>query len=346
MRAPDDKMELIASPETSEGRANAMPTTQRIPAIDLADATSGDGRARARMIRTLGEGLQEFGFLNVSGHGIDRALIRTTYDLWKRFFALPEEVKRRYAVSAGGARGFTPFGVEHAKNNPHPDLKEFWHVGQVPEADAELPPGHPAHETYPANVWPEEIPGIEAATRELYRRLEASAAVLLEALAEHFGLPRATFASMMVNGNSILRILHYPAVPGGVDPGSVRAAAHEDINLITLLCEATDSGLEILTRDGEWLPVEAGEGQIVVDAGDMLSRATNEVVPATTHRVVNPPSGVASERYSMPFFVHPYSACPLDVLERFTSPENPRRYPPITAGEFLEERLREIGLKK
>src|SRR4029079_776964 len=221
-----------------------------------------------------------------------------------------------------------------------------WHVGQVPEAAEGLPPGHPARESYPPNVWPAEIPGLEAATRELYRRLEDCAAVLLEALAEHFDLPRETFASMMKNGNSILRVLHYPAVPGGVDRGSVRAAAHEDINLITLLCEATDSGLEILTRDGTWLPVEAGEGQIVVDAGDMLSRATNEVVPATTHRVVNPPSGVARERYSMPFFVHPYSACPLDVMDRFVSSQNPAKFPPITSGEFLDERLREIGLKK
>jgi isopenicillin N synthase-like dioxygenase len=320
--------------------------TQRIPTVDLADYKSGDSSSRTKMIRTLGGSLQEFGFLNVEGHGIDRGLIRRTYDLWKQFFELPEETKRRYVVGVGGARGFTPFGIEHAKGNVHPDLKEFWHVGQVPEAAEGLPQGHPARESYPPNVWPAEIPGLEASTRELYRRLEECAAVLLEALAEHFELPRETFAAMMKNGNSILRVLHYPAVPGGVDPGSVRAAAHEDINLITLLCEATDSGLEILTRDGTWLPVEAGEGQIVVDAGDMLSRATNEVVPATTHRVVNPPSGEARERYSMPFFVHPYSACPLDVMDRFVSPENPAKFPPITAGAFLDERLREIGLKK
>jgi isopenicillin N synthase-like dioxygenase len=323
-----------------------MTTTLRIPTVDLADYTAGDPSSRTKMIRTLGDSLQEFGFLNVEGHGIDRGLIRRTYDLWKRFFELPDAVKRNYVVGVGGARGYTPFGIEHAKNNPHPDLKEFWHVGQVAEAAEGLPPGHLARESYPPNVWPAEIPELEPATRELYRRLEDCAAVLLEALAEHFDLPREIFASMMKNGNSILRVLHYPAVPGGVDPGSVRAAAHEDINLITLLCEATDSGLEILTRDGEWLPVAAGEGQIVVDAGDMLSRATNEVVPATTHRVVNPPSGEVRERYSMPFFVHPYSACPLDVMDRFVSPGRPAKYPPITAGAFLDERLREIGLKK
>ncbi|MDP9120254.1 MAG: isopenicillin N synthase family oxygenase, partial [Acidobacteriota bacterium] len=168
---------------------------------------------------------------------------------------------------------------------------------------------------------------------------------LLRALAEYFELPPATFAGMMEGGNSILRVLHYPAVAPGADP-AVRAAAHEDINLITLLCEATGSGLELLHRDGTWLPVEALPGQIVVDAGDMLSRVTNEIVPATTHRVVNPPAGGNRDRYSMPFFVHPYADCDLTVLDRFTSATRPPRYPPVTAGRFLEERLREIGLKK
>ena len=168
---------------------------------------------------------------------------------------------------------------------------------------------------------------------------------LLRALAEYFDMPRDTFASMMTVGNSILRVIHYPPVRPDQAP-AVRAAAHEDINLITLLCEATDSGLEILTRQGEWMAVETGPGQIVVDAGDMLSRFTNEVVPAATHRVVNPAENAARDRYSMPFFVHPYSACDLTIHERFVSADNPPRYPPITAGQFLEQRLREIGLKK
>lgn len=316
-----------------------MSPARNIPTVNLNDYTAGDAQARQRMVRTLGEGLQEFGFLNVEGHGIDSSLIRGTYGLWKRFFELPEEVKRKYSGIEGGARGFTPFGVEHAKDNPLPDLKEFWHVGQEP------PEGHPYRNEYPANVWPEEIPEIKEPTLRLYTSLERVAENLLRALAEHFDLPRETFASMMTVGNSILRVLHYPPVEADQLP-AVRAAAHEDINLITLLCEATDSGLEILTREGEWLPVETGEGQIVVDAGDMLSRVTNEVVPATTHRVVNPPDLMARDRYSMPFFVHPYSACDLTILDRFTSADNPPRYPPITAGEFLEQRLREIGLKK
>jgi isopenicillin N synthase-like dioxygenase len=316
-----------------------MSAARNIPTVDLNDYTSGDGAARARLIETLGEGLSEFGFLNVEGHGIDSSLIRGTYDLWKRFFELPDEVKRRYAGVEGGARGYTPFGVEHAKDNPLPDLKEFWHIGQEP------PEGHPYRQEYPENVWPAEIPEIRQPTQRLYSSLERVAENLLRALAEYFDMPRDTFASMMTVGNSILRVIHYPPVRPDQAP-AVRAAAHEDINLITLLCEATDSGLEILTRQGEWMAVETGPGQIVVDAGDMLSRFTNEVVPAATHRVVNPAENAARDRYSMPFFVHPYSACDLTIDERFVSADNPPKYPPITAGQFLEQRLREIGLKK
>jgi isopenicillin N synthase-like dioxygenase len=316
-----------------------MSAAKNIPTVDLNDYTSGNAAARTRLIETLGQGLSEFGFLNVEGHGIDSSLIRGTYDLWKRFFELPDEVKRRYAGVEGGARGYTPFGVEHAKDNPLPDLKEFWHIGQEP------PEGHPYRQEYPENVWPAEIPEIRQPTQRLYASLERVAENLLRALAEYFDMPRDTFASMMTVGNSILRVIHYPPVRPDQAP-AVRAAAHEDINLITLLCEATDSGLEILTRQGEWMAVETGPGQIVVDAGDMLSRFTNEVVPAATHRVVNPAENAARDRYSMPFFVHPYSACDLTIHERFVSADNPPKYPPITAGQFLEQRLREIGLKK
>jgi isopenicillin N synthase-like dioxygenase len=212
-------------------------------------------------------------------------------------------------------------------------------VGQEP------PAGHPFRNEYPANVWPAELPEIKEPTLRLYSSLERVAENLLRALAEYFDMPRDAFSSMMNVGNSILRILHYPPVKPEHAP-AVRAAAHEDINLITLLCEATDSGLEILTREGDWMAVETGPGQIVVDAGDMLSRFTNEVIPATTHRVVNPAENAARDRYSMPFFVHPYSACDLTIPERFTGPDSPPKYPPITAGQFLEQRLREIGLKK
>lgn len=315
-----------------------MSATRNIPTIDLNDYLTGDAAARERMVKTLGDGLVEFGFLNVEGHGVDSDLIRGTYGLWQRFFGLPEEAKKRYAGIDGGSRGYTPFRVEHAKDNPLPDLKEFWHVGQEP------PAGHPLHGVYPGNVWPAEIPEIRQPTLRLYSSLEHVAENLLRALAEYFELPHETFASMMRVGNSVLRVIHYPPVAPEFDP-AVRASAHEDINLITLLCEATDSGLEIFTREGEWMAVETGEGQIVVDAGDMLSRCTNGVVPATTHRVVNPPSAINRERYSMPFFVHPYPSCDLTVKERFVSADNPPKFPPITAGEFLDQRLREIGLK-
>lgn len=316
-------------------------TQRTIPTIDLSDYTTGSGDTRERLIQTLGDGLREFGFLNVEGHRIDADLIRGTYRLWQEFFELPEEKKERYSGVEGGARGYTPFGVEHAKGRSTPDLKEFWHVGQ------EDPPQGVDPDLYPPNVWPEEVvPGITEPTIRLYKALESVAETLLVALAEYFDLPPDTFASMMAHGQSILRVIHYPKVEGEVEPGAVRAAEHEDINLITLLCEATEPGLEILTRDGEWLPVQAAEGQIVVDAGDMLSRCTNEVVPATTHRVINPPDAENRDRYSMPFFVHPRPSVDLTIMDRFVSADNPPKYPPITAGEFLAERLREIGLTK
>ena len=206
-----------------------MSPARNIPTIDLNDYTSGGTTARAQMVETLGGGLREFGFLNVEGHGIDPSLIRGTYDLWKRFFELPDDVKRKYSGVEGGARGYTPFGVEHAKDNPLPDLKEFWHVGQEP------PEGHPYRKEYPENVWPQEIPAIRQPTRQLYESLEGVAETILRALADSFDLPRETFASMMKVGNSILRIIHYPPVRPENGP-AVRAAAHEEITLITLLC--------------------------------------------------------------------------------------------------------------
>jgi isopenicillin N synthase-like dioxygenase len=340
-----------------------MRSPAAVPTFDLSDYTSCDTSLRSRGIATLGGALVDIGFVVVEGHQVDGGLVRDVYALWQRFFALDEAAKRRYAGVEGGARGYTPLGVEHARDNPTPDLKEFWHVGQ------ELPPDHPLAHEYPPNVWPREVPELRQPTLALYHELERVAELLLMALAEHFALPEDTFAAMMRGGNSVLRILHYPPVPqvppaaqtapampaipeaAGQDgppaalAPALRAAPHEDINLVTLLCEATDSGLELLRRDGAWLPVEARPGQIVADAGDMLSRVTNQVVPATTHRVANPPPSANRDRYSMPFFVHPYAACDLAVLERFVSAERPRRFPPVTAGELLSRRLTEIGLK-
>lgn len=319
-----------------------MYPTRRIPTINLAHYHSGTPQERARVVHVLGEALREFGFVTVEGHGIDEGLIRRSYADAERFFSLPEPVKHRYALpGAGGQRGYTPFGKEHAKDRKIGDLKEFWHVGR------DLPSGHPRQASYGPNLWPEEVPTFREHTWGLFQALDGVAATLLEALAEYFGIEHHTLRDMAHEGNSILRIIHYPPLRERFTPGAVRAAEHEDINLITLLCEGTASGLELLTRDGEWLPVDTLRGQIVVDSGDMLSRVTNGVIPATTHRVVNPRSPEEdTPRYSMPFFVHPYPECVLAPLPCTQTADNPARWPPITADAFLQQRLREIGLIK
>ncbi|HEX8439818.1 isopenicillin N synthase family dioxygenase [Archangium sp.] len=317
-------------------------TTRRIPLVNLSHYRSGNAEERARFVRVFGDALKEFGFVSVEGHGIDDGLIRRTYADVESFFRLPEQVKQRYHVPAfGGQRGYTPFGKEHAKNRTVGDLKEFWHVGR------DLPEGHPRRPTSaPHNLWPEEVPGFRTNTQALFGALDEAAAVMLQAIAEYFGIDRNTFSDMAQDGTSVLRVIHYPPLKEKFVPGAVRAAEHEDINLITLLCEGTASGLEILTRDGEWIPVDTLRGQIVVDSGDMLSRVTNGVIPSTTHRVVNPPSlAEDNTRYSMPFFVHPYPDCMLEPLECTVTPDKPGQ-PPITAEAFLLQRLREIGLIK
>lgn len=309
-----------------------------IPHISLKDYREGHASTRQRFVQTLGEGLCEFGFLIVKDHGVDKALIDRSYQLFQQLFALNESIKKKYDCVPGNTRGYTPFGREHAKGTPQPDLKEFWHVGQ------ELPPNHPYRATYPDNVWPTEIPELRDTTLALYHSLEHGAKTILTALAEYFQLPSQTFAQMAEWGDSILRSIHYPPLETLHTPHRVRAAAHEDINLITLLPQSHGSGLEILTRQGQWLAVNAPEGDLVVDSGDMISRVTNGMVPATTHRVLTPSEEERRSRYSMPFFVHPYASCSLAVLEHFTSPEHPAQYPPLTAREFLVQRLREIGL--
>jgi isopenicillin N synthase-like dioxygenase len=320
-----------------------MPTSSKhIPVVSLAQYQQGNPKEKAEFVRVFGDGLKEFGFVTVADHGVPDPLIRKVYSEVERFFALPDETKKPYQVIGGaGQRGYTPFGNEHAKNRTLGDLKEFWHVGR------DLPPGHPYQTSYGPNVWPSEVPEFHADSIALFNALDVAAAVMLEALAEYFLVPRTTFRDMIVDGNSVLRLIHYPPLKDRFTPGAVRAAEHEDINLITLLCEGTASGLEILTRDGEWLPVDTLRGQIVVDSGDMLSRVTNNVIPATTHRVVNPKSAAEDNvRYSLPFFVHPYPDCSLKPLAVTETKDNPARYEPITADAFLRQRLREIGLLK
>ncbi|KEO84597.1 isopenicillin N synthase family dioxygenase [Tumebacillus flagellatus] len=310
-----------------------------IRTLNLKDFTHGKAEERRRFAEEFAAGLMDCGFIILEGHGIDPSLINQNYTNIENLFGLDLESKNKYGQISGGQRGYTGFGKEHAKNRTVGDLKEFWHVGQ------ELPKGHALYEDYPENVWPEEIPNFRKDSLSFYRELERVARNMLEALTIHFDLRQNFFSDMIHEGNSVLRMIHYPPLEPHMDPEAVRAAEHEDINLITLLCSATASGLELLTRDGEWLPVEAEENQIIVDAGDMLSRITNEVIPATTHRVVNP-KGENTSRYSMPFFVHPYSSCVLDVIPSCVTEENPQKYPAITAGGFLHQRLVEIGLIK
>jgi isopenicillin N synthase-like dioxygenase len=275
----------------------------------------------------------------VTGHGLDIDRIGAALTEAKGFFALPDAVKRAYHLPGGaGQRGYTPFGVETAKGEANVDLKEFWHVGR------ELPAGHPYAGAMPANLWPTERPRFQPAMLWLYGALEALGDRLLQAVGEPLGLEAGWFADATADGNSVLRLLHYPPVTGSGP--SIRAAAHEDINAITLLLGAEEAGLEILGRDGRWRPIDPPAGAVVVNIGDMLARLTNDVLPSTTHRVVNPRperSGVA--RYSMPFFLHFRPDFEIRTLASCVAEERPDRYPePITADAFLRRRLQEIGL--
>ena len=239
-----------------------------------------------------------------------------------------------------GQRGYTAFGREHAKDQPVPDLKEFWHVGR------DLPAGHPLEHAYAANLWPSQIPRFREIMSALYHQLEVCGDHLLEACALHLGEERALFTAMARAGDSVLRVLHYPPIPADAHPASIRAAAHEDINLMTLLLESTAPGLELLQRDGAWRPVHALAGQIIVDTGDMMQRLSNGYFKSTTHRVVNPESS-RERRFSMPFFIHPRHAVVLDPRASAIARTGGRAaFTPIAAGAYQEQRLREIGLGK
>lgn len=310
-----------------------------IKTLNLRDFTYGQTEQRQKFAQEFVTGLKETGFIILEGHGVDTNIIDKNYELWQQFFGLDEATKKQYEGVTGGARGYTGFGKEHAKNRTVGDLKEFFHVGQ------ELPLGHPLSSEYAANVWPEELPELKKYAVGFYKELERVARNMLEALALSLDLRANFFSDMITDGNSILRTIHYPALEDWMDSNAIRAAEHEDINLITLLVESTASGLQLLTRDGEWIDVKAEKGQIIVDAGDMLSRISNEVIPATTHRVVNP-EGENTSRFSMPFFVHPYSNFLLETIPSCVSEDNPQKYPAITAGDFLYERLVELGLIK
>jgi isopenicillin N synthase-like dioxygenase len=313
-----------------------------IPTLDIRRFTAPTSAAdREAFVAELGAAYREWGFAGIRNHGIPQSLIDGCYEAFRRFFALPDEVKRKYHVAGGGgARGYTPFGVETAKGAKYSDLKEFWHVGR------EIPRDSKHAGVMAENLWPQEVPQFERVGYGLYESLDELGSQVLSALALHIGLPADYFADKTDNGNSILRPIHYPPITTP-DVPNVRAGAHEDINLITLLVGASAEGLEVLSRKGEWVPFTADADTIVVNIGDMLQRLTNHVYPSTTHRVTNPPGEQARKpRYSVPFFLHPNPDFLIDVLPSCVTAGNPNRYPePITAQGYLEERLREIKLK-
>ena len=290
--------------------------------------------------RDLGRSFERYGFAVVADHGLDQAMLDEALLQTKAFFALPEEVKRRYHIpGTGGARGYTPFGIETAKGAKLHDLKEFWHTGR------DLPEGHPYRRYMPDNVWPTEVPGFRPAISAQFQALDQLGLKVLGAIARYLGLADDWFEPTVRYGNSILRLLHYP--PVGSDSPHVRAGAHEDINVITLLLGAEEAGLELLDRDGRWLPIAPPAGSVVCNIGDMLQRLTNHRLPSTTHRVVNPaPERRGFPRYSTPYFLHFEPEFLIETLPSCVTPGRPNRYPaPITADEFLQERLREIKLK-
>jgi isopenicillin N synthase-like dioxygenase len=309
----------------------------QVPLVNLADQDADPDAFAAE----LGGSFERFGFAMVSNHGVPREVVDRAWAMTKAFFDLPEEEKRQYFVpGGGGARGYTPFKTEIAKGATHVDLKEFWHVGR------ELPPGHRFEKDMAPNIWPDWPEGFRETFLDLFAALDTAGDRLLSAISRHLKLPPDWFDPAVKDGNSVLRLLHYPPVPA--DAPEVRAGAHEDINLITLLLGAEEAGLELLDRDGQWLPVRPPEGAMVVNVGDMLQRLTNHVLPSTTHRVVNPaPERRGFSRYSMPFFLHPAPDFLIKTLPSTITADNPNRYPePITAHDYLHERLVEIGLIK
>ena len=309
---------------------------RKVPELSLLSYVNGTSADQVKFVDDLFVGLKEYGFIILKDHTVDQIKVDRAYDFVHEFFQMTEENKMRYYdKEIAGQRGYTPFKREHAKNNPNPDLKEFWHVGRDLAATSQY------KGVYPENIWPSEIAEFQTSFQELYNSMDATAVILLEALGKALDLPVNYFKDMIADGNSILRTIHYPPTKGQDTHNSIRAAAHEDINLITMLVGATASGLQLLDRDGTWLDVNSKPGQIVVDTGDMMSRLTNEILPATTHRVINPDTD-SEARYSMPFFVHPHSKAMLSCLDSCVG--EGRKYEDITAGDFLVQRLKEIGL--
>jgi isopenicillin N synthase-like dioxygenase len=312
-----------------------------IPVVDLSDFTGEDPKLKSSFVTRLGKAFEEVGFVAVKNHGISDELIEKLYRYIQDFFSLPAEKKKSYEIPGlAGQRGYTSFGKEHAKGSEAPDLKEFFQYGQT------VPNDHPLKSEYPDNVKVNDIEGFNETLLKAYRAFEKSGKLLLQAIALYLELDEHFFDDKIEEGNSIVRAIHYPPIT--TEPKSaIRAEQHEDINLITLLVGASASGLEILNKQNEWVPVTSLEDQIVVNVGDMLQRLTNNKLKSTTHRVVNPPRELwHTSRFSIPFFLHPKSAMDLSALKECIDEKHPKVFEDITAGAYLDERLREIGLKK
>jgi isopenicillin N synthase-like dioxygenase len=312
-----------------------------IPVVDLSDFLSGDPQKKKDFVQQLGKAYEDVGFVAVKNHGIPDELIGDLYKYVQQFFSMPIDKKRRYEVPGlAGQRGYTSFGKEHAKGSDAPDLKEFFQYGQI------VNDNDPVKKEYPDNVKVDEVKAFNQTFEAAYRAFEKSGKALLQAIALYLGLDEHYFDEHIHNGNSILRAIHYPPITH--EPKSaIRAEQHEDINLITLLVGASADGLQILTKKNEWVGVTSLPEQIVVNVGDMLQRLTNNRLKSTTHRVVNPPRAMwHTSRFSIPFFLHPKSQMSLACLDSCVDQQHTKAYPDATAGEYLDERLREIGLKK
>ena len=314
-----------------------------IPRLDLQDFTQGTNEQRAQFIQNIGKAFNETGFVTIANHGLSPELIEELYTVVKAFFDLPQEVKDKYEYpELAGQRGYTSKGREKAKDAKVPDLKEFWQRGQTIVGEEY------SKADFPDNPTVAELTRFNEITAEIYKKLEDAGRNLLKAIASYLDLEENYFEKYVINGNSILRAIHYFPIenPDAIAPDAVRAGAHEDINLITLLIGASADGLEVLTKDGEWFPIKAKGEDVVVNVGVMLQRLTNNKLKSTTHRVVNPPRELMkTSRYSVPFFLHPKASMSLASLDTCISEEYPKAYEDYTAGQYLDERLREIGLK-
>lgn len=314
---------------------------QNIPSVDLRDFLSDDPVRKQKFVNEIGKAYEDIGFVALKGHFLDDKLVDELYGEVRNFFSLPLEVKEKYEIPGiGGQRGYVSFGKEHAKGKKEGDLKEFWHFGQYVENDPKL------DAEYPKNVEVAELPKFNTVGKEAYQMLEKTGVYVLRALALYLGLDEFYFDNYIKNGNSILRPIHYPPITQEPE-NAVRAAAHGDINLITLLMGAQGKGLQVQNHNGDWIDAIAEEDELVINVGDMLSRHTNNKLKSTIHQVVNPPRELwGTSRFSIPFFMHPISEMPLNCLENCIDAENPKRYDDITAGDFLYERLVDLGLIK